>query len=492
MGLENIKKLRSEKIDSKYIGFSVNSGSIKPVHVANGLLRTIKGVTYDNEYIGKFSYVTGKNGPIKQTAIAKVYKEFVDKDMLDDSISEQRFDSLRTMAQSLIGADKGVYDYKHSGMVSYTIPNKYFLTDSKTHTMAGDLIGSLVKNTNSEIIELINEDLDDINDPISVLFIPTYSYDGDSKYEAMDVEEIVGFKNHTMDEYIEKLKKANDCLCHNLKKHPNKLIHLRQFNILNIYEIILYISNLEHEYGLSNKNNPILLDFSGDSKSEIAMASTWCVMQINQSLARCYSKLLADELKEEYPWVEKIMDYKDIPLYDGKIPSNKKEKETAMAFKEIFDNAKERAALVKTDDEKYMIFGEAVYDMLEYEGSSNVIKYIKNLALKSGIFYPQSNRVINKRFNLSLETLEVLIKSCVEPNQSITINELLDLLWDRFNIIIGGRQKDVDILQNCGISHADFDALDENKKQFEIVLENMNLAEILADGILKIKTGDEY
>lgn len=491
--LENLKKFRSEKIDTKYIGFSVNSGSIKPVHLANGLLRTIKGLIYDNEYIAKFSYVSGQNGPIKHTAIKAVYKEFVDKEMLDDSISEQKFDALRVMAQSLIGADKGVYDYKHNGMVSYTIPNKYFLTDSKTHTMAGDLIGSLIKATNSDIIDLINNDLDDIKDPISVLFIPTYSYDGESKYDSdMNVDEIIGFKNHTMDEFINKLKLANDCLCKNLEKHPNKLVHLRQFNLLSIFEIILYISNLEHEYGLSSKNNPILLDFSNDSKGEIAMASTWCVMQINQSLARCYSKLIADELKNEYLWIEDLINYNGIPSYDGKTPKSKKDKETALAFREIFENAKDRAKLATNDDDKYLIFGEAIYDMLEYEGSSNVIKYIKNLALKAGIFYPQSNRVINKRFNLSLETLEVLIKNCVEPNQSITVNELQDLLWDRFNIVIGGRQKDVDILQECGITHADFDALDDNKRMFENVLENMNLAEILADGILKIKTGDEY
>ena len=49
----------------------------------------------------------------------------------------------------------------------------------------------------------------------------------------------------------------------------------------------------------------------------------------------------------------------------------------------------------------------------------------------------------------------------------------------------------MDRLQECGINHADFDALDYNKRKFERILESMNLAEILADGILKIKTGDE-
>ena len=367
--------------------------------------------------------MSGKNGTIKQTAIKEIYKEFVDKDKLDDSVSEQKFDALRVMAQALIGADKGVYDYKHNGMVSYTLPNKYFLTDSKTHTLAGDLIGSIIKSTNSEIIEMICTDLEDLSDPISVLFKPTYIEDGCTEHFPMDLDLIEGFKNKTMNDFIIKLKEANDCLCHNLRNHPNKLVHLRQFNLLSIYEIFLYISNLEYEYGLTDKKNPLLLDFTDASKGEIAMASTWCVMQINQSLARCYSRLIANELKEDYLWIDDLINYPQVPLYDGKIPKSKKEKETALAFKEIFESAKEKAISATTDDEKYLIFGAAVYDMLEYEGSSNVIKYIKNLALKAGVFYPQSNRVINKRLNLSLETLEVLIKSCIEPNQSITINE---------------------------------------------------------------------
>ena len=492
MVLDDIKKLRSELIDSKYIGFSVNSGSIKPVHVANGLLRTIYGKTFDNDYIAKYSYVSGKNGPIKATNIDSTYKLFVEKGKIDETIDKQKFDNLRSLAQNLIGADKGVFDYKHSGMVSYTIPNKYFLTDSKTHTIAGDLIGALVKESKSDIIELIKKDLDDLSDPISVLFMPTYIDEDGVKYESIDVDSIVGFKEEYMQDYIEKLKKANDCLCHNLKNHPNKLVHLRQFNLLNIYEIILYISNLEYEYNMTDKKNPILLDFSNDAKSELATASTWCVMNINTSLARCYSRLIAEELKKQFLDAQDLIDYNDIPKYNGKDPKTRAEKETALAFKEIFENAKNKARELKDEDSKYLAFGEAIYDMLEYEGSSNVIKYIKNLALKSGIFYPQSNRVINKRFDLSLETLEVLIKSCIEPNQSTTINNLLDLLWDRFNIIIGGRQCDVDILQDCGITHADFNSLEENKKNFELILEKMNLAEIMADGILKIKTGEDY
>ena len=37
-------------VDRKYVGFTPNGGSIKPVHVAGGVLRSIYGIQYHHEH----------------------------------------------------------------------------------------------------------------------------------------------------------------------------------------------------------------------------------------------------------------------------------------------------------------------------------------------------------------------------------------------------------------------------------------------------------
>ena len=408
------------------------------------------------------------------------------------NISIDNFELLRRTAQSIVEADKGVYDFKSTGMVSYTLPNKYFLTSSRTHTVSGDFMGSLINKSGSRIVEMIKKDLDDDNDPITLLFYPAINLEEVQpiEFEGMDLNNIEGYKNGLFNNLIENVGKSFDCLESNLAVHPNKYVHLRQVNFLAIYYIILYISNLEYFYGLTTIKRPFLFDCSSDSRSEIAKASSFCVSQINQSMSRCYSKLIADELKNmpfHESLLEEILESDEVPQYDLK----KQSKDSRLAFEETWSLAKNKIKTLDDEDEKFLVLGSAIYNMLETEGSSTIIKYLKALGIKAGIIYPQANSVPNKRFVLATETLEVILKSCIEPNKSITLDELLDVLWDRFNIVIGGRSKDEDILHEAGIYHADSDSLKENQRNFVKLLEKMNFAELLADGILQIKTGGE-
>ena len=486
---ETLKEFR-EKLDKKYIGFSANGSSVKPVHIANGLFRTVLGYAYDTDTIGKFSYTKSNKGVTKPAAqLKKVYKEYTDNNRIEvTNINKDSFELLRSTAQSIIEADKGVYDLAGSGMVSYTLPSKYFLTTSKTLTVAGDFIGSLIRESKSKIIQMIEKDLNNENDPITLLFYPAIKFEEpqQKEIELMDLQEVEGYKRRNYDVLIKNIGEAFDCLESNLQIHPNKFVHLRQINFLAIYEIILYVANLEYIYKVTDVKRPFLLDCSNDSKSEIANASSFCISQINQSMSRCYSKFIADELKFELT-INEILQNPETPKYDNK----KQKKENKQAFDEIWTTTKESVSKTENEDEQYLLFGSAIYNMLEIEGSSTVIKYLKALGIRAGIFYPQSNSVPNKRFVLATETLEVVLKSCIKPNVSMTLDELLDILCERFNIIVGGRDKDEAILQEAGIIHADSDALKENQRNFIKQLETMNFAELLADGILQIKTGGE-
>lgn len=232
---------------------------------------------------------------------------------------------------------------------------------------------------------------------------------------------------------------------------------------------------------------PILLDFSGKSPSfsSVARMSEMSYTQMYKSINRFYAWGYAKWLNEQGYSKEDLLN-SETPIYEkGKSVSkvSKDELET------LWTLAKERAK--EMDPEKaYLAFGETMYDMLALEASSHPVTYIRALGTSAGILFPPDKLHPNKRFVVSQDILEMLIRSCVNSGEIISGLEIRQRLWDRFGIIIGGSQFEMQKLKSSGmILQIDEDALEENFTSFATTLETMDFAEVMADGILQIRMG---
>lgn len=131
-----------------------------------------------------------------------------------------------------------------------------------------------------------------------------------------------------------------------------------------------------------------------------------------------------------------------------------------------------------------------MYDMLALEASSHPVNCLKVLGTSSGILYPPDKLHPNKRFALSQDVLEMMLRSCVGPDEVLNGKEIRERLWERFGIIIGGSQFELDKIRQSGmIMQVDEDALEANFTSFASALESMDFAEEMADGILQIRLG---
>ena len=131
-----------------------------------------------------------------------------------------------------------------------------------------------------------------------------------------------------------------------------------------------------------------------------------------------------------------------------------------------------------------------MYDMLALEASSHPVNCLKVLGTSSGILYPPDKLHPNKRFVLSQDVLEMLLRSCVLPNEILNAQEIRERLWERFGVIIGGKSFELEKIKNSGmIMQVDEDALEANFADFAMTLEAMDFAEEMADGILQIRLG---
>lgn len=471
-------------VDKLYVGFNPNTSSIKPVHIANGVFITIAGVRANTNAIHKLSYVSKKDGKVPVgNELDSVVQMLKDKDAIDNDIEKEELAHLRYLMQRLLSADNGVFPTEQS----YTAGSRMFITaPDRQHESAGIFIGGLLKRYCPEISKHISDLLNRKDDQISLLFYPVGDTDGDyTLFEETICDELKLFADMPpkLREFIDSIKSASITLCNHLKEHTNKLAQLRIFILFCNFTIIRYLLLLEGFYD-GAKAKPILADFSKNGYSSISSASIMSYTQIHRAISRFYTWGFEEELKKYE--IKELLSM-TTPIYKKGKPEKKEIYEEKHRLWEI---AHEEAKNTDSEDEIRKIYANTIYDMLALDASANPIKYMRTLGVNSGILYPPTNLHPNKRFLFSQDMIEMLLRSCVEPNQTLSSGELRKRLWDRFGIIVGGREIDVQILRESGfIAQIDEDSLNSNFSNFAQLLSGMNFAEIMADGILQINLG---
>lgn len=222
------------------------------------------------------------------------------------------------------------------------------------------------------------------------------------------------------------------------------------------------------------------------SQSSVARASEMSYTQMHKSINRFYAWGYAQKLEENGYGKAELMK-SDTPAYEENKKSSKSSQEE---LDTLWNLAKERAEEAVIDDEARLIFGETMYDMLALEASSHPVNCLKTLGTSAGILYPPDRMHPNKRFVLSQDILEMLLRSCVAPKEVLSGMELRTRLWERFGIVVGGSSFEMEQLQNSGmLLQIDEDSLERNFSAFASLLESMDFAEVMADGILQIRLG---
>lgn len=326
--------------------------------------------------------------------------------------------------------------------------------------------------------------LDNENDPISILFEPVAETETKvTVSDRLDEVSIFEIGGKEFQSFIDGLKASGECLLKHLKIHPNQLTQLRIFNFFCIYTLIRYLASLEAFY-CGGLRRPILLDFSGEASSSVARASVMSYTQIHRAISRFYAWGYAQCLKHDGITKADLMSMNP-PMFDEK----GKSKVGNVGLSRMWDLAKAEAE--NLDEENALqVFGSTIYDMLALEASSHPVVYLRQIGTHAGLLYPPTNLHVNKRFVVSQDMLEMIMRACVEPDETLVAAEIKERLWDRFGIVIGGDESDMQKIQSTGsILPADTDALRSNFDNFSKTLETINFADIMADGILQIRLG---
>ena len=484
-----LKTFRNE-VDREYVGFSPNGSAIKPVHVAGGVLRCIDGSVTTSMGIKKMALVSDAKGVVPAgNELDSVYQYLLEREAIDEGVPMSALESLRNVMQRLLSADKGVFVVKglKDSMLSYTAGSKHFITRKAMYEDTGEFIGSLIREYCPTLANYIKSLLDKAQDPITLLFEPVLESDETAEVEGKPVDDIPAFKhqNDAVKWFVNGIRDGGNCLYENFVHHPNPLTQLRLFDFFCIFHILRYLTLLEAFY-CGEVCRPILLDFSGitPSQSSVARASEMSYTLMHKSINRFYawafSKKLSVYSKQELLALE-------TPTYEeNKVPNAASQQE----LNALWNMAKENAEACENEDEIRILFGETMYDMLALEASSHPVNFLRALGTSSGVLYPPDKLHPSKRFVPSQDVLEMLLRSCVKPNEVLSSTEIRERLWNHFGVIVGGSDFEFDKLRaSNAFLQVDEDALEDNFRSFASTLESMDFAEMMADGILQIRLG---
>ena len=481
-------------VDEWYVGFKPNGGSIKPVHVAGGVLRSIYGEYNATMNIKRLALVSSNKGVVpKGNELDAIYAWMMENEMMEESVDKNSLDSLRNVMQRLLSADKGVFVVAglKDNMISYTAGSSYFITRGAMYEDTGEFMGGLIREYCPKLADYIKDLLASAKDPISLLFEPVLEAKMEVFQDTSPHEKLPAFQNKDSNQhtkwFLDGIKESGLCLLENLKAHPNALTQLRLFNFFCIFHLVRYMAMLETFY-CNQPIRPILLDFSKKPphQSSVARASELSYTQMYKSLNRFYAWGFAEWLKAKGYDKTALLEC-DVPVYEKRNNTSKASKEE---LKTLWSLAKNHIQDMVSEEEVLLTFGETIYDMLALQATSHPVKFLRALGTLSGILYPPDTFHPDKRFMLSQDMLEMLLRSCVRTGEILSGREIRERLWKRFGIIVGGSQFELGKISESGmIMQVDEDALETNFASFAATLKAMDFAEEMADGILQIRLG---
>jgi hypothetical protein len=464
-----------KEVNKKYVGMSPNTTSIKPVHISNGLFRRAIKHVADTKTLNRFVFWQMADGSIpKGHELDEIFQMLVEHNRIDNSVvSSDSVKNLRVFLKKILDADKGVFQY---GMDSYSSGYEGFISKDSIGQNGGELIAHWLETINSPLLDTIKTTLYEPSDIITALCYPLLE-NADISYNKILTDD-VAFLNfdllpHETRKLWRGLKDAAETLNKHIKSHPNKFFRLRMVVLFSCFVINRHLSTLEACYvpGSSRSIIPFLLDFSNDNSDPLSKASTLSYTFSCQSISRFYSWAFSDELKKYYSISE--LTREDTPTYLSK--SNDQ-------TRELWSITIEEA---KRSDDPYLIFGQAVYDIMALLEKCDPTKFFGNLGIRSGLLWPPNQT--GKRFVVQQDMLEMLVRASIEPGDIVDLNTLQNELWNRFGIVIGGRQQDDELLLESGIYQADNNALRNNREKFAARLSSLGFAKLLADGVLQIE-----
>ncbi len=460
------------------LGFEPTSNAIKPVHVANGLARSISGQYGDVAPLHEVVRVRMTGGkqprPPWTTEELQLLAAFqgCDAEIIDD---------IRHGLNEVVNADHGVHSSPNFS--SYTLSHELFCTSDSHDQGLGDLLWHLLSADVGDhaaalhaVEAIVGRSIhdgprDDLTTLVAPLLQPKRFHR--NRRETLPLA-LTNVDSKLPPSYVlGHVRNALDLLATREANSPPLLL-LRRLILMGCLGVHVHMvqweAEINAEYSAPDSFCPLLLDLTGDNRSNVAESSRdslQLAMNFVDDLARY---LVREGLQRTWPGRN---------LDDGRV------------LRGIRDELDDEKAWEQYEELRGQGYGAldalalAVFETGAGQYSAPPQEFARYLAQRSGFVGPRRSRG-RKGYRISLELLEILTLGTVPEGDVWTVQELLSSWWERFGIVVGGRDDDHDVLSENGIDRLTHDDLDQNTDRLVELLEEQGLARRYGDGVRQV------
>ncbi len=480
-----LRKALSDELHRRH-GYRTMEAKIKPVHIANALMRV------EHQCVGRMSVLeqlfiathrknsTEQRVTAVQTMISAQKERWGALGQVTDVQTSALMTKVLPLIRTLLGADGAAFG-NSPDMSSFSSPTALTVTGDPSDDGAGAFVHRLWGARGKDRLDILDllASLTDPNkkaaemDDLSALLAPLVENTREKKAAAGSSAEDMSSGYSPIE--IELRRAASHLAAYERKLNPNPIATLQRVVLLAGLSVFMHASTRPHERaGLERRY--LLLDASGEHFSPVAQASTRCVAQLVKDASEYLGLVLSDLLEQALP------DWESNPL--GAINAL-----LEAAGQAPIDGRAKLARRVKDSiaeiDDPEEIRREVCEELLrEVEGNQRrgLDGYLRMLGIRSGFLYPVQKNP-NKRLNPSDRTLEVLVMATVDANlPPVEYRDFLEQLCERWAIVVGGRPGDAELLASGG-ANVPSRALRDNSERFLDRLESLGLARRLADSV---------
>lgn len=474
-------------IYDREFGFLPDNFSIKPVHIANGLTRSLTGRTYDTTPLARMvrRWVQDRTTKLEQErypteGILDAYGEAFDFQGPPDV---ERINALRALAFGLLSADRGVYD--PADRSSFTLSNERFATRDLSDNRAGLFLSRfLTAGHPGAAADLLTEYLTDERDPYTTLALPLLPRDAraedvrltDSQAQALDDLLAVDRDGAIVSPVRRQLREAMDRLARFERSEGSKLNSLRRIVLFGCFVLHVHLTSRLAEVVAGGPRPPILLDMFNGARLPLRDASRATL----QAAGDVLEALIAQRFKER---MQSIDDGAIEPILEGEIAGKLQTRLRASYAAHVADPERSPSDALA---EAYLEIGFAAT-------GGPPVGYLTELGRRAGYLTPWANEGrggrLQKRYGATAEFVETLVASCVEPQEWITFDQLLSRLRDTLGIVVG-RPEDDNIIRYANLSEQPWgraitiaeEDLRLNRDAFRLMIIDTGYAKEYADG----------
>lgn len=479
---KQLRKALTEELQKRH-GYKVMETKIKPVHIANALMRS------EHRVVGRMSVLQQLfEGTLArnslETRVAAV-RSMIDSQrdrwgalgQAADLKASPLMTKVLPLIRTLLGADGAAFGTSPE-FSSFSSPTALTVTGDPSDDGAGAFIHALWGGHASARLPIL-ELLADLSSPtkeaaqmddLSALLAPLVDKTRPRTTVVPDVEGV---------EYspVElRLRAAANCLCAYEKElQPNPISSLQRIVLLAALSLFAHAATRAHERA-GAADRILLLDASNDQNSPIAQASTRCVAHLLGDASNYMASVLNDLLTAQAPnWPEMPLAALNRLLENAGLAPLEPGNALARRIEEIAHDAED-------PEEVRREVAEELIRQAEGSQRRGLDGYLRMLGIRAGYLYPiQKNP--HKRLNPADRTLEVLVASTIDvTTPPVEYRDFLDQLRQRWSIVVGGRVEDATDLANVGVQVPPR-ALSENSERFLTRLESLGLARRLADSV---------